>query len=165
MAKHDHERQDEQLDQLNRLERLDRLASLLDNSIRVPGTKWRVGIDGLIGLIPGVGDVLGALISGYIVTQAARAGASVSVLLRMGLNIVLETLVGSVPVIGDLFDFAYKANLRNVRLLRGHVVDPARARSRSRLVVALVPLLVIVIAIAILVVVLTVFRWAWTLLA
>lgn len=159
MAEHDHSAQDE------RLKRLDRLASLLDNSIRVPGTRWRVGIDGLIGLIPGVGDVLGALMSGYLVMEAARVGASMSLILRMGLNIVLETLVGAVPIIGDLFDFAFKANLRNVGLLRRHVVDPARARSRNRLVVGLTALLVIVIPIATLVVIVAAFRWAWATLS
>lgn len=99
---------------------------MLDNSIHVPGTRWRIGVDGLIGLVPGVGDLLGALISGYVLTEAARAGASMSLILRMGLNVALETLVGAVPVIGDLFDFAYKANARNVRLLRRHVIDPGQ---------------------------------------
>ena len=155
MAEQDQRAQDE------RLKRLDRLASLLDNSMRVPGTRWRVGIDGLIGLIPGVGDVFGALMSGYLVMEAARAGASMSLILRMGFNVVLETLVGAVPLIGDLFDFAFKANLRNVGLLRRHVVDPARARSRNRLVVGLAALLVIVIAMATLVVIVAMFRWAW----
>lgn len=155
MAEPDHESQG------GRLKRLDRLAWLLDNSIRVPGTKWRIGIDGLIGLIPGLGDLLGALMSSYLVVEAARAGASVSLILRMGLNIVLETVVGVVPIIGDLFDFAFKANLRNVRLLRRHLDDPDRARSRNRLVLGLAALFVIVIAIATLVVVVAVFRWAW----
>lgn len=97
--------------------RLRRLAWLLDSSIRVPGTNYTFGVDALVGLFPVLGDVLGALVSGYIVVEAARLGAPRSLLARMALNIAIEALVGAVPVAGDLFDAAWKANLRNVDLL------------------------------------------------
>lgn len=98
-------------------ERLRRLAWLLDSSIRVPGTRWTVGIDALIGLVPVLGDAAGVLLSSYIVFEAARLGASKGVLARMALNIAVEGLVGAVPLLGDLFDAGFKANQRNIRLL------------------------------------------------
>ena len=97
--------------------RLDRLAWLLDSSIPIPGTRLSVGLDALVGLVPFVGDLVGVLASSYILVEAARLGASHSVLARMALNIALEGLVGLVPVAGDLFDAGWKANQRNTRLL------------------------------------------------
>lgn len=98
------------------LSRVRNLAQLLDSSIALPGG-YRIGIDGLIGLIPGIGDAAAASISTYIVVEAARMGASTTTLIRMMGNILLELLVGIIPVLGDLFDFVWKANNRNVALL------------------------------------------------
>lgn len=92
------------------------MARWLDNRIVLPGD-IRIGFDGLIGLIPGIGDTIGTMLSFYIVTQAARMGASVTTLIRMIGNILVELFVGSIPVVGDLFDFAWKANVRNIALL------------------------------------------------
>lgn len=114
--------------------RVRRLAWLLDNSIPLPGG-FRVGVDGVIGLIPGIGDALGAAASSYIIAAAARAGAPASLLLRMTGNVLIETLVGLIPFLGDLFDFAFKANVRNVVLIDRHLRDPQRARRADRLVV------------------------------
>ena len=100
--------------------RLEKLAWLLDNSIRLPGG-FRVGLDGLIGLIPGVGDVIGAALSSYIVLEAAKLKLPFRLLARMTLNILIELVVGIVPIFGDMFDFAFKANLRNVRLLNEYL--------------------------------------------
>lgn len=97
--------------------RLRRLAWLLDSSIRIPGTRFTIGLDPLLGLFPVAGDLLGALISSYIVIQAARLGAPSTLLLRMALNIAIEGVFGALPVAGDVFDAAWKANQRNVRLL------------------------------------------------
>jgi hypothetical protein len=97
--------------------RLRRLAWLLDYSISIPGTRITFGVDALIGLIPVVGDFIGAILSTYILSEAARLGAPKSVLLRMAANIGAESLLGVVPFVGDLFDAAWKANRRNVRLL------------------------------------------------
>ncbi|KAB7627464.1 DUF4112 domain-containing protein [Alkalilimnicola sp. S0819] len=103
------------------LRELDRLARLLDSSLRVPGTRWRFGLDGLIGLIPGAGDLATGGLSAWIVLRAWRMGAPRTVLLRMAANVGLDVLLGSVPLLGDAFDFFFKANRRNLRLLRRHL--------------------------------------------
>jgi hypothetical protein len=97
--------------------RLERLAWLLDSSIPIPGTRLSVGIDALVGLIPGIGDLLGVLASSYILVEAARMGVGKAILLRMACNIAIEGVLGIVPLAGDIFDAAWKANQRNVRLL------------------------------------------------
>src|SRR5688500_2418513 len=116
--------------------RLARLAWLLDNSIPLPGTRFRIGLDAIIGLIPGLGDVLGVLLSSYIVREAARLGAPPSVLTRMAFNVAVEGIVGLVPFRGDGFDAACKANQRNLVLLDAHFRDPRRTVKSSRLFVA-----------------------------
>ena len=103
------------------VQRLERLATLLDSEFRVPGTRFRFGLDGLVGLLPGIGDAAGLAISSYIVLEAWRLGAPPAILTRMVVNLALDTAVGSVPIAGDLFDMAWKANRRNVNLLLGHV--------------------------------------------
>lgn len=97
--------------------RLERLAWLLDSSIRIPGTRRTVGIDPIIGLVPVAGDLVGVALSSYILAEAARLGAGRRVLARMAFNIALEGVVGMVPLLGDAFDAAWKANRRNMRLL------------------------------------------------
>lgn len=128
--------------------RLRRLAWLLDSSIPLPGG-YRIGLDGLIGLVPGIGDAAGALASSYIVVEAGRLGASKPLLLRMGFNVFLETLIGAIPFAGDLFDFVYKANLRNLRLLERHVRDPSGQRKSNRAVAAAIIVAVLVVAVVI----------------
>jgi hypothetical protein len=121
-----------------RLERLRRVGYLLDNSIPIPGTRYRLGIDSLIGLLPGVGDVVGGVLSLYIIAQSARLGAPRSLLLRMGWNVAIDTLIGEVPILGDLFDIGYKPNLRNLALLEGYLQRPSEIRrSSTRLAVLL----------------------------
>jgi hypothetical protein len=115
--------------------RLRRLAWLLDSSIRLPGG-FRIGADGLIGLVPGVGDLLAALLSSYIVIEAARMKVPGSVLMRMVGNIALEMGIGLVPLAGDLFDFVFKANMRNVQLIETYLDQPRATRRRSRWQVA-----------------------------
>ena len=100
-----------------RISRLRRLAWLLDSSLPLPGTRWRIGLDALIGLVPFIGDFVGVAFSGVILAEAARLGVGKRVLARMALNVALEGLVGLVPLAGDVFDAAWKANQRNVRLL------------------------------------------------
>lgn len=112
--------------------RLNALAWLLDSSIRLPGIGFRIGLDALLGLIPVVGDAVGVLISGYIVREAARLGVPRSTLVRMVANVAIEGLVGMVPLLGDVFDAAWKANQRNARLLNEHVANPGRAAASSR---------------------------------
>ena len=114
------------------MERLRRLGNLLDNSIPIPGTGFRFGIDSLIGLVPGVGDFVGGALSLYIVVEAARLGVPKPLLLRMGYNVAVDALVGSVPVLGDLFDAGYKANLRNLALVQEHLQLPSASRKAGR---------------------------------
>ena len=99
------------------LRQVNQLAWLLDNSIQLPVINYRIGLESLLGLIPVLGDLAGLLISSYIVLQAARLGASQQVITRMITNVVLEAAIGSIPIVGDIFDATFKANLRNVRLL------------------------------------------------
>ncbi len=99
---------------------VDEVAKFMDSRYRIPGTNIRFGADFLIGLIPYVGDVASLSISAVLVTVMARRGASGMVLVKMLGNILLDFIAGSVPVLGDLFDLGYKANLRNLRLLKEH---------------------------------------------
>lgn len=107
-----------------------RLAWLLDESIRLPGG-LRIGLDGILGLIPGVGDLVGMGLSGVIIADAARRGVSGAILARMVINVLVETVVGAIPLFGDLFDFVWKANTRNLRLMEVAETDDTRARRRS----------------------------------
>lgn len=117
---------------------VNRLAWLLDDVIRIPGTKLRFGIDPLLGLLPGGGDLAGGILSSYIILAAARAGAPPSVIVRMGVNVALDALAGTVPLLGDLFDAGYKANRRNALLLEEFVGSPQPVERRSRAVLVLV---------------------------
>lgn len=125
-------------ERLKTQEHLKALAWLLDNSIRLPGG-FRIGIDALLGLVPFFGDAAGVVVSGYIVSQAARLGVPKSVLMRMMMNVAVEGVVGLIPIFGDLFDAGWKANARNVELLERHLANPqATAGSSRRLLAVLV---------------------------
>lgn len=100
---------------------LDRLADMLDSRWRIPGTGVRFGVDAVAGLLPGIGDAATGLISAYIVARAAGHGASGGLLARMVGNVALDTIVGSVPLLGSVFDVFFKANNRNIGLLRRHI--------------------------------------------
>ena len=114
------------------VEHLRALSRLLDNAFVIPGTRYRFGLDALIGLVPGLGDAVSAVFSSYLVLQASRLGAPRSVVSRMIANIALDTLVGWVPILGDLFDVAWKSNVRNMALLEEHLQQPSAARAGSR---------------------------------
>ena len=126
------------------VQHLDQLAWLLDNSIQVPGIRFRIGLDSLLGMIPILGDIMGAAISTYILWVASKMGVPRVTLLRMTLNVALEAAVGIVPFLGDLFDMAWKANSRNVEILKAHMRDPSRAR-RSDWFFTVVLLLVLLV--------------------
>jgi hypothetical protein len=102
-------------------ERAERLARLLDTAVGIPGTRIRFGLDALIGLIPGIGDGIGLLLGGWFLIEGARSGAPTGTLLRMAGNLAIDALVGVVPLFGDLFDVAFKANRRNAKLLTEHL--------------------------------------------
>lgn len=112
------------------------LGYLLDEAIPIPGTGRRIGFDALIGLVPGVGDGISGVMSAYIVVQASRMGVPVPVLARMVLNLAVDGIVGTVPLLGDLFDAGWKANTRNLALLHAELERPGAARRSSALVVA-----------------------------
>lgn len=113
----------ERLVTLNRVRKLSRL---MDTAIRIPVIGFRIGLDPIIGLVPGAGDLVSTAFSAYIIFLAARFGLPSGILTRMIFNIALEAVVGSVPLVGDLFDAFYKSNIRNLALLEQHlqVVEP-----------------------------------------
>lgn len=113
--------------------RMESLAWLLDNSIRIPFLGYRIGLDALLGLIPGIGDATGALLSGYIFYSAFRMKAPLSVLSRLALNIIVELVLGMVPIIGDVFDATFKANMRNMRLVNAWLDKPRETHRDSKL--------------------------------
>jgi hypothetical protein len=110
-------------DQDNRLLWVERISRLMDSQFRVPGTTWRFGLDPLMGLIPVVGGLPSLAISGVLILTMMRHGASGQLVVRMLINVVLDTLIGAIPIVGNIFDFAYKANDKNVRLLRRHYAE------------------------------------------
>src|SRR5215471_1541050 len=105
------------------------LAYLMDGAI--PIGRWSIGIDPLLGLIPGIGDLLGALISMVIVMRAVQAGIPRIAVARMMANIAVDTLIGSIPLFGDAFDFAYKSNLKNLRIYEQSLIDRRAATVRN----------------------------------
>jgi hypothetical protein len=112
-------------------ERLEMLAWWMDERFRIPGTNRRVGLDGLVGLVPGIGDTATTLVAAWIVVEAWRMGAPAHLVGRMAANVAIDSLAGSVPLVGDIFDIAFKANSRNIRLLRrwlGERVDAPIAK-------------------------------------
>lgn len=131
-------RQVEVLGPIDRLGRLERLSNLLDSSISIGNSGYKIGIDPILGLIPGIGDAIGALLSGFIILEAARLGVSRFILLRMLGNVTLDLLIGGVPILGDLFDFAFKANARNLRLLKSVPLLVPKEGGERRLVTTVV---------------------------
>jgi hypothetical protein len=116
----------------------------MDEAVGVPGTRIRLGLDALLGLVPGVGDVVGAVVSGRVLLASARLGVPAPVLARMAGNMAIDALVGEIPLLGDLFDIGWKANRRNLDLLERHLADPEGTRRGSRrLVVTAVVLAVL----------------------
>jgi len=112
-------------------ENLDLLSHLLDDWFRIPGTSIRFGLDGIVGFIPGVGDVIGGIASCIIILAAWMRGVSYVTLARMLANWGIEVLLGAVPVLGNLFDIGWKANRRNYALLTGSLADPQGVKRRS----------------------------------
>lgn len=120
------------------LSNLNALAKIMDAQFRIPGTDIRFGIDALVGLIPGVGDVVTFLISSYMVSTAAKQGVSNYVLVRMILNIILDGLVGAIPILGDVFDVVFKANQRNMKLLQEHYAEGKHRGSAKKIIIPVV---------------------------
>ena len=124
------------------------LARLLDSAVAIPGTNIRLGLDALIGLIPGVGDLAGAALSSYIVLAAARLGVPRLVLLNMVANIAIDSIIGSVPLLGDLFDVGWRANIRNTALLDRYLEAPTPTKRASLGFVLGIAALLVLLAVA-----------------
>ena len=112
-------------------EHLDMLSHILDDFLRIPGTPIRFGLDGIVGFIPGIGDILGGLASTIIIFAAWVRGVPTITIARMVMNVAIETAVGSVPVLGNLFDIGWRANRRNYKLLEGSIADPRKHSAAS----------------------------------
>ncbi len=140
------------------LERLRGLTRLLDELVPIPGTSFRFGLDPVIGLVPGGGDAVGAILSAYGLLVGVRLGAPAAVLLRMCGNIAVDALVGTIPLLGEVFDFGFKANRRNLKLLERYERTPGAVARGSRLLLAAVLLILLLILVG-------AFVLAWFILA
>ena len=131
------------------LSRLRQLSHVLDNAIPIPGV-GRIGLDPILGVLPGGGDLLTGAISVYVVFEAARLCVPAATLGRMGFNILLDVLSGTVPLLGDLVDVAWKANARNVTLLEQHIANPRESGRADKIfaVVLIVALVALIVAVA-----------------
>ncbi len=131
------------------LQRIRTVSHLLDNAIPIPGTRFRVGLDPLLGLLPGAGDILGAVLSAYIVVEAARFGLPRETLVKMLSNLVMDSVGGSLPILGDIFDATWKANSRNLALLEAHIATPEPTKAADRRFIALIILGLVLIVIGV----------------
>lgn len=133
----------------------------MDAGIRIPGTNLRFGLDPVLGLIPGAGDAAGAVLAGWILVETIRLGASRATVTRIAGNVALDAIVGAVPLLGDIFDLAWKANLRNVALLERHLATPQRAARADRSFVVLVIFGVLALALGLLALGFLLTRWVF----
>lgn len=128
------------------LRQVEFLAKLMDSRFRVPGTDIRFGLDGIIGLVPVAGDLSTLVISGYMLLILARNGASGFLLARMVLNVLIDAVVGMIPFLGDLFDVAFKANMRNLRLMQEHYAEGRHRGSAWKLIIPILIVLFLIVA-------------------
>ncbi len=127
---------------------IEKIAKLLDSKFRIPGTNLRFGLDPILGLVPGIGDVSAFFMSSLLVLAMVRHGASGRVTALMTINVLIDTLVGGIPIIGNIFDFFYKANNRNLRLLKRHHLEGRYQGSAKRvLIIASLVMLLLLIGI------------------
>ena len=127
------------------LERLRLITQLFDQAFTIPGTRWRFGLDALFGLVPGLGDIAGGLVAAYSLSVARKLGVPPVIQAHMLMNIALDALVGMVPILGDIFDFAFQAQTRNLKLLDTWLGSPHRTARRSRRGILLVPLAIVLV--------------------
>lgn len=128
------------------LRNLDTLAKLMDSQFKIPGTDIRFGLDSLVGLVPGAGDFSTFIVSGYMLTVLAKNGASGFVLARMALNVLIDSLFGAIPILGDIFDVAFKANQRNMKLMHQHYVEGRHRGSAWKVVLPILLVLFLFVA-------------------
>ncbi len=128
-----------------KVNKLRRISRVLDNAIPIPGTKIRLGLDPILGLLPGGGDTITGGISAYIVVEAARMGVPREVLGKMVANILLDSFAGTIPVLGDLFDVGWKSNIKNIELLERHLNIAETSKNNKLFMIGLILLLVVVV--------------------
>lgn len=125
---------------------MDSLAKLLDSKYRIPGTQFKFGLDPIIGLIPGAGDLITFLFSSGLIVIMIQQGASGKLAIKMLGNVLLDTLIGSIPILGQIFDFFYKANQRNVKLLREHYEQGKHQGSGIGIIIVVILMVIIILA-------------------
>ena len=140
-------------------ENLDILAHLLDDCFRIPGTQIHFGLDGIVGLIPAIGDVLAGLASCILIFAAWVRGVPYVTLARMAVNLALDVVVGAIPFLGDAFDIAWKANRRNYKLLIRHIEQPRRHTWKDWLFLAILTAILMAIFIVPLLVLVWILDW------
>jgi hypothetical protein len=144
---------------MKNIKKLERWAWLLDNSIRIPGTSIRMGLDSLIGLIPGIGDVTGGALSSYLLLQAVSSGIPSVVIARMVVNVMFDTLIGMIPLVGDIFDIAFKANQRNIELMTNYYNSPGEAVKRNTISILIISISFLSVLALVIWVAIKVFIW------
>lgn len=127
------------------LKNINRLANLMDAQFKIPGTNFRFGLDGLLGLVPGAGDISTLAVSAYMISIMAKNGASGYVIARMVLNVAIDAILGAIPFIGDLFDFVFKANLKNMKLMREHYQEGRHRGSAWKIIIPVLIVLVLLV--------------------
>jgi hypothetical protein len=125
------------------LDRLRGIATVLDDAVRVPGTRIRFGLDALLGLLPGAGDAVTGAVAAYAIVLATRLGAPPVVVARMTMNVLIDVATGTIPVLGDIFDVGWKSNRKNVQLLEKYLAQPQKVKRGSWLVVVAALLLIV----------------------
>lgn len=145
------------------LSNVESLAKLMDSQFRLPGTNFRFGLDAVIGLIPGVGDFSAFLVSAYLIVVMANNGASGYVMARMILNVLIDVVIGSIPFVGDILDFGFKANTKNVALMQKHYREGKYKGGAWKVVIPIL-LLVFIVMSAIVYASWKLFEWLWQLL-
>ncbi len=129
-----------------RLKWVERIAHLFDDQFRIPGTQFRFGLDPIINLFPVAGDAAGMMVSAALLITMARNGASRKVIILMLVNVLIDGLIGAIPLIGQVFDFYYKANLRNIKLLKEHYEEGRHHGSGNGVIAMIVIVLVLFLA-------------------
>ena len=136
-----------------KLIRLKRLSERLDNTFTIPGTKYKIGIEALIGAVPIIGDLIGGILASYIMYSGMKMGAPPQIIARMAVNIAIDFTIGSIPIIGDLFDLVWKANKKNVELIEDTTLDDKEEQKLNYLIITAL----ILVLLGILLLILTMF--------
>lgn len=140
------ERYSKKTDEHPQLKWISRISNLMDNQFRFPGTNFRFGLDPILNLIPIAGDMAGLVVSAGLLMTLAKKGASNKLVVLMSLNILLDATIGAIPIIGQLFDFFFKANARNIKLMKEHYLENKHQGSGKGVIVWILIVLLLVIA-------------------